>query len=94
MFDARAHAHRDGHPRRALDGNARQGKVQLSDALNKLTDRERMTSRCKSAAVASDIGVKYGLLYAQLALAMLAGEERDEILAQLVELLATRLRKT
>jgi UTP--glucose-1-phosphate uridylyltransferase len=36
-----------------------------------------------------DIGVKYGLLFAQLALA-LAGGERDEILAQLVELLALR----
>ena len=75
-----------------LDGNARQGKVQLSDALNKLTDRERYLA-LQVRGKRYDIGVKYGLLYAQLALA-LAGEERDEILAQLVELLATRRRKT
>ena len=36
-----------------------------------------------------DIGVKYGLLTAQLALA-LDGQDRDEVLADLVELLASR----
>ena len=76
-----------------LDGNSqRGGKIQLSDALNKLTDRERYLALLVRGK-RYDIGVKYGLLYAQLALA-LAGEERDEILAQLVELLATRQRKT
>jgi UTP--glucose-1-phosphate uridylyltransferase len=35
------------------------------------------------------VGVKYGLLTAQLALA-LSGKDRDEVLAQLVELLAVR----
>jgi len=36
-----------------------------------------------------DLGARYGLLTAQLALA-LSGKDRDEILSQLVELLATR----
>jgi len=36
-----------------------------------------------------DVGAKYGLLTAQLALA-LEGADRDEVLAQLVELLALR----
>ena len=38
-----------------------------------------------------NIGVRYGLLQAQLALA-LDGNDRDEILAQIVELLAARER--
>ena len=36
-----------------------------------------------------NIGVKYGLLTAQLALA-LSGSDREEILAKIVELLAAR----
>ena len=40
-----------------------------------------------------DIGVKYGLLTAQLALS-LSGVDRDEVLSNLVELLATKLRVT
>jgi UTP--glucose-1-phosphate uridylyltransferase len=72
-----------------LDSRARgDGKVQLSEALNKLTDHERYLA-FHMRGRRYDIGVKYGLLYAQLALA-LAGHERDEILAQLVELLALR----
>ena len=39
-----------------------------------------------------NIGVKYGLLTAQLALA-LDGADRDNVLAQLVELLAVRGRE-
>jgi len=72
-----------------LDARAgRDGKVQLSDALHKLAEHERYLA-LQMRGRRYDIGVKYGLLYAQLALA-LAGEERDEILAQLVELLAQR----
>jgi UTP--glucose-1-phosphate uridylyltransferase len=72
-----------------LDARAgRDGKVQLSEALNKLADRERYLA-LQVRGHRYDIGVRYGLLYAQLALA-LAGRERDEILAQLVELLALR----
>jgi UTP--glucose-1-phosphate uridylyltransferase len=36
-----------------------------------------------------DIGARYGILTAQLALA-LNGRDREEVLAQIVELLATR----
>ena len=36
-----------------------------------------------------DMGVKYGLLIAQLALS-LDGKDRDEVLSQLVELLAVK----
>jgi UTP--glucose-1-phosphate uridylyltransferase len=36
-----------------------------------------------------DVGVKYGLLSAQLALA-LAGDDREEVLGRLVEVLAQR----
>jgi UTP--glucose-1-phosphate uridylyltransferase len=44
------------------------------------------------AARRYDIGVKYGLLTAQLALA-LDGQDRDEVLSGLVELLARRVSK-
>ena len=36
-----------------------------------------------------DVGVKYGLFTAQLALA-LSGQDRDQVLAEMVNLLATR----
>jgi UTP--glucose-1-phosphate uridylyltransferase len=41
------------------------------------------------AGLRYNIGVRYGLLIAQLALA-LDGKDRDEILSQMVELLAQR----
>ena len=67
---------------------ARDEKVQLSDALAKLAGKERyLALQVKGRRY--DIGGKYGLLFAQLALA-LDGKARDEILAQLVELLALR----
>lgn len=75
------------------DLDARAGsdtKVQLSEALHKLADRERFLA-LQMHGRRYDIGVKYGLLFAQLALAF-SGDERDEILAQLVELLAQRQR--
>lgn len=62
--------------------------VQLSDALNRLTARERYLAM-EIGGRRYDIGVRYGLLMAQLALS-LDGKDRDEILSQLVELLATR----
>ena len=66
----------------------RDQKIQLSDALNRLAGRERYLA-LQVQGLRYDIGGKYGLLFAQLALA-LDGKERDEVLAQLVELLATR----
>jgi len=63
-----------------------QGRVQLSAALARLAEHERYLA-CELQGGRFDIGVKYGLLTAQLALA-LAGEDREEVLAGLVELLA------
>ena len=62
--------------------------VQLSSALNELCKRERMLAY-EVHGQRYDMGVKYGLLTAQLALA-LDGKDRAEVLAQLVELLATK----
>ena len=62
------------------------GGVQLSAALAKNATRERYLA-AELSGRRYDIGVKYGLLTAQLALA-LSGSDRDEVLAQLVELLA------
>ena len=62
--------------------------IHLSTALAKLAQRERYLA-CELEGHRYDIGVKYGLLTAQLALA-LAGQDRDEVLSGLVELLARR----
>jgi len=61
--------------------------VHLTTALSKLAAHERyLASELEGRRY--DIGVKYGLLTAQLALA-LDGHHRAEVLSQLVELLAT-----
>lgn len=62
--------------------------VQLSPALAALARKERYLAH-EVDGVRYNIGVRYGLLVAQLALA-LDGNDRDEILSQLVELLASR----
>jgi UTP--glucose-1-phosphate uridylyltransferase len=68
----------------------RKGGVHLSAALAKLAARERyLASELQGRRY--DIGVKYGLLTAQLALA-LDGQDRDEVLSGLVELLAARVK--
>lgn len=60
--------------------------VHLSHALGRTAERERyLASELQGRRY--DIGVKYGLLTAQLALA-LSGQDREEVLAHLVELLA------
>lgn len=64
------------------------GPVRLTGALARLAGRERYLA-CELNARRYDIGVKYGLLTAQLALA-LDGVDRDEVLTTLVELLARR----
>jgi UTP--glucose-1-phosphate uridylyltransferase len=67
-----------------------QGGVHLSASLAKLAARERyLAAELKGRRY--DIGVKYGLLIAELALA-LDGQDRDEVLSALVELLALRAR--
>jgi UTP--glucose-1-phosphate uridylyltransferase len=62
--------------------------VMLSPALAKVSTRERYLA-AELQGTRYNIGVKYGLLTTQLALA-LNGDEREEVLAQLVELLANR----
>jgi UTP--glucose-1-phosphate uridylyltransferase len=67
---------------------AGKGGAQLTTALARLAKRERYLA-CELEAHRYDIGVKYGLLTAQLALA-LDGQDRDEVLSGLVELVARR----
>jgi UTP--glucose-1-phosphate uridylyltransferase len=62
--------------------------VHLTSALARLAGRERYLAY-EVQGRRYDIGLKYGLLTAQLALA-LDGQDRDEVLGGLVELLALR----
>jgi UTP--glucose-1-phosphate uridylyltransferase len=64
--------------------------VLLSPALAELAARERYLAM-ELRGTRFNIGVKYGILFAQLALA-LSGDDRDDILARLLELAASRLR--
>jgi UTP--glucose-1-phosphate uridylyltransferase len=63
--------------------------LHFSRALMQLAQRERYLA-LELQGRRFDIGLKYGLLTAQLALA-LEGRDRDEVLAGLVELLAARV---
>lgn len=63
-------------------------QVLLSPALNELARRERYLAMVLNGS-RYNIGLKYGTLIAQLALT-LNGEDREEVLAKLVELLAGR----
>ena len=71
-----------------VDGTA---ALQLSPVLARLAARERYLA-LEVQGSRYNIGVRYGLLIAQLALA-LDGADRENILAQLVELLAQRGRR-
>jgi UTP--glucose-1-phosphate uridylyltransferase len=64
------------------------GPIDLSSSLAELARRERLLA-LEVAGQRYNIGVKYGLLTAQLALA-LDGVDREKILAQIVDLLAQR----
>lgn len=66
----------------------RETSVNFRAALSRLAARERYLA-CELEGRRYDFGVKYGLLSAQLALA-LSGKDRDEVLRGLVELLATK----
>jgi UTP--glucose-1-phosphate uridylyltransferase len=75
-----------------IQRTGRQGGVHLSSALARLAARERyLASELQGRRY--DLGLKYGLLTAQLAIA-LAGQDRDEVLSGLVELLANRPRQS
>lgn len=62
--------------------------VTLSSALHVLAQREQVLA-LEKRDWRYDLGVKYGLMTAQLALA-LSGQDRDYVLTKLVELLAAR----
>ena len=62
------------------------GRADLSAALSEIARRERYLAH-ELQGRRHDIGVRYGLLTAQLALG-LAGKDRDEVLVNIVELLA------
>jgi UTP--glucose-1-phosphate uridylyltransferase len=64
------------------------GTVSLSGVLDKLARREQYLA-LEERNRRYDVGIRYGLLTAQLALA-LAGHDRQDVLAQLLELLAVR----
>jgi UTP--glucose-1-phosphate uridylyltransferase len=67
---------------------ARAKGVTLSDALQELARRERYLA-LESHGRRYDVGVRYGILMAQVALA-LAGQDRETVLTHLLELLAQR----
>jgi len=69
------------------DPLARPG-LPLSSALATLARREKYLA-LEEQAIRYDLGDRYGLLTTQLALA-LSGQDRDEVLARLVELMAQR----
>jgi UTP--glucose-1-phosphate uridylyltransferase len=62
--------------------------ITLSSALAELARRERYLA-VEQVGARYDVGVKYGLLTAQMALA-LNGRDREDVLARLLELLAQR----
>lgn len=66
------------------------GVIPLSPALHRLAQRESYLA-AEIAGRRHDLGVRFGPLYAQLALA-LDGAERDEVLVALVELLTQSAR--
>ncbi len=70
---------------------ARKGLYEVAEVMEKPTptEAEQKLIACELQGHRYDIGVKYGLLIAQLALA-LEGGDRDEVLSGLVELLAVR----
>lgn len=68
--------------------DAAKGALHLSSALALLANQERYLA-CELDGRRYDIGNKYGLLSAQLALS-LEGKDREEVLAMLVEVLAQR----
>ena len=69
-------------------GDEQAGNVSLTPALARLAGKERYLA-LEVKGLRYNIGVKYGLLTAQLALG-LAGDDRAEILAQFSELLAAK----
>jgi len=63
-------------------------RVSLSAALNELARREQYLAMIQKGR-RFDVGVKYGLFTAQLALA-LSGQDRDQVMTELLNVLASR----
>lgn len=66
--------------------SAQSDRVSLSGALSQLAQREQYLALIQKGQ-RFDVGVKYGLFTAQLALA-LSGQDRDEVLTELINVLA------
>ena len=71
-----------------VSDSGEKGGVQLTTALTRMAAKEPYFA-LELQGRRYDIGVKYGLLIAQLALS-LDGKDRDEVLTQMIELLAVR----
>ncbi len=71
----------------ARAGAAGVDRISLSEALAELAKREQYLALLQSGR-RFDAGVKYGLFYAQLGLA-LAGADRDRVLTQLLDVIAS-----
>lgn len=71
-----------------VGAEGRPAGVTLSEALDQLAAQEKYLA-VEEQAQRYDVGVKYGLFTAQLALA-LSGKDREEVLTRLLELLASR----
>ena len=69
----------------------RENAIHLRAALSQLAEHERYLA-VQLAGRRYDVGVKYGLLTAQLALGF-SGTDRDEVLRGIVELMAVKLAK-
>ncbi len=68
--------------------NANGNRIGLSDALNELAQKEQYLALEKNDW-RFDMGTRYGLLKAQLALA-LSGNDRDQVMAELLEFFAMK----
>jgi len=71
-----------------MAGDSTTGRVSLSSALAELAQREQYLAMIQNGR-RFDVGVKYGLFNAQLALA-LSGRDRNDVLTELIDVLATR----
>jgi len=74
--------------RNQMESGGMRGGITLSGALAEVARREKFLA-LELTGARYDVGVKYGLLTAQMALA-LSGHDREEVLARLLELLAQR----
>jgi UTP--glucose-1-phosphate uridylyltransferase len=75
-----------------IKGKANDKLITISNSLQELTRKEKYLA-LEMNDYRYNVGVKYGLLNAQLALA-LSGKDRDEVIAMLMEMLLLRKQRT